>query len=175
MAATQEKEAQNVRVDTAWRRSNVRSCKGDRAECATTPLLPVLISTEARPAVNIPASEVPIASTPGVAGRVAAQLPHIRLPWTKRRYALEKSGLVYYLQRADDAVKIGCTANYPDRRSNLVRQHGSLRLIAWEPGYSSLERERHRQFEHLRLRPGAEWFRLGADLLTHVRSLLVAD
>lgn len=97
-------------------------------------------------------------------------IPHIRLPWVPER--LRETGVVYYLERADGAVKIGCTANYPHRRVALVRRHGPLALVAWERGYYDVEEQRHQQFAHLRINPRAEWFRPEPELIDHLLLLL---
>jgi hypothetical protein len=100
------------------------------------------------------------------------QLPSVKFVWARERHTLRESGLVYYLQRASGAVKIGCTANYPQRRTALGQRHGPLCLVAWEPGYYAVEQQRHRQFARLRIDPMAEWFRVDDDLLDHILSLL---
>ncbi len=97
-------------------------------------------------------------------------LPNVRPSW--RRDGLAGTGIVYYLQRGNGDVKIGTTANYPQRRATLGRRHGALALIAFEPGYTELEAERHQQFAQLRLDPIAEWFLLGEDLLDHILMVL---
>ena len=83
--------------------------------------------------------------------------------------------VVYYLERGDGLIKIGCTFNYPRRRSQLLKQHGPLSLVAWEEGDSSLEHTRHTQFDDLRADPIAEWFRPGVSLIDwilNVRALM---
>ncbi len=100
----------------------------------------------------------------------AAMLPNIRPNW--KRDGLAATGAVYYFQRSNGDVKIGCSANLPSRRTRLTQQHGPLTLAALEPGYFELEQLRHAQFSHLRVDPRAEWFRLGDDLLDHILYLL---
>lgn len=99
-------------------------------------------------------------------------LPHIKLPWAKNKAMLRWAGVVYYLERADGLIKIGCTQNYPQRRQTLVQRNGPLYLVAWEVGYYGLERQRHEQFAALRQNPAAEWFALDADLYDHMLMLL---
>lgn len=101
-------------------------------------------------------------------------LPQITFRWSKRANALSSTGIVYYLERSDGAVKVGCTRNYPRRRSALVRQHGFLALIAWEIGYDDVESLRHEQFAHLRIDPLAEWFQVQTDLYSHIMALRAA-
>jgi hypothetical protein len=96
-------------------------------------------------------------------------LSHIRMRWHGN--AMRATGVVYYLLRSDGNVKIGCTANYPQRRNDLVRRHGYLKLLAWELGYYPLETQRHQQFAHLRIDPIAEWFLPGPDLRDHLLTL----
>jgi hypothetical protein len=76
--------------------------------------------------------------------------------------------MVYYLEREDGAIKIGYTSDYPQRRDNLVQRHGPLLLVGWEIGGYDLEAQRHEQFAHLRIKPIAEWFRPGEDLIDHL-------
>lgn len=95
-------------------------------------------------------------------------LPHIRLPWGRARYRAAESGVVYYLERSDGAIKIGCTSNYPRRRNELVVKHGALFLVAWEFGGFDVEDERHGEFAEYRISPSAEWFRPGVELVNHV-------
>lgn len=104
---------------------------------------------------------------------VTSGLPHIRLGWT-RDPSLRRTGVVYYLERADGAIKIGCTSNYPQRRQALLRQYGPLSLVAWEAGYSELEKHRHEQFDRLRINPSPnqEWFAVDPELMDHLLMLL---
>lgn len=97
-------------------------------------------------------------------------LPNIRPGW--RRNGLARTGIVYYLQRENGDVKIGTTASYFRRRAALGPRHGPLALVAFEAGYFDLEAQRHAQFDHLRIDPVAEWFRLGDDLLDHILHVL---
>jgi hypothetical protein len=108
--------------------------------------------------------EIKYSATPGMG------LPHLVLPWAKDK-TLRESGIVYYLERRDGALKIGCTVNYPQRRQTLVYRHGPLLLVAWEIGYYAVEEQRHEQFAQLRIDPAAEWFEVDADLYDHVLML----
>jgi len=102
---------------------------------------------------------------------VATGIPHLKIRWTTERYQLGQTGMVYYLERSDGPIKIGYTHNYPQRRDTLVQRYGSLLLIGWEVGASAIEAERHEKFAHLRLKPIAEWFAPGEDLIDHVLML----
>jgi hypothetical protein len=82
---------------------------------------------------------------------------------------------VYYLRRADGAIKIGYTKiSVAARARVLVRRHGPLRQLATERGGWHREHELHAQFDSLRISPDEEWFRPGPALLAHVRSLIEA-
>lgn len=98
-------------------------------------------------------------------------LPHIQLTWAKDQARIRREGIVYYLERFDGAVKIGCTVNYPQRRGNLLRRHGPLNLIAYEFGYYQREAERHREFAWTRIDEVAEWFVVDSFLYDHVLML----
>ncbi len=77
--------------------------------------------------------------------------------------------VVYYLLRADNAVKIGTSICLPQRRKQLQYRHGPLRLLAWEPGDRDLEQQRRWEFAfcHLEL----EWFRRSRPLSEHIRQI----
>jgi hypothetical protein len=99
-------------------------------------------------------------------------LTHIRAPFTGRHRLLRYgSPIVYYLERADGRIKIGTTGNYPRRRKMLVAQHGSLSLLAWEPGGFDQELSRHREFCWDRVSYPAEWFEPSATLIKHIAAL----
>lgn len=83
----------------------------------------------------------------------------------------EPDFVVYYLERANGHIKIGCTSNYPRRRHELMKQHGPLSLVAWEEGDSQLEFARHRQFAGLRVNPIAEWFEPGESLIDWILNI----
>lgn len=101
-------------------------------------------------------------------------LADLRVGWLAEREAHRLGGIVYYFERLDEAVKIGYTDSYARRRAKLRRQHGPLRLIAWEPGDPAHERLRHEQFAHLRIAPIPEWFNVERDLYEHIVALRAA-
>lgn len=72
--------------------------------------------------------------------------------------------LIYYLRFAD-RIKIGTTTNLKIRLTAIPHDE----LLATEPGDVMLERRRHRQFDHLRLK--GEWFRADRELLDHIESI----
>lgn len=84
---------------------------------------------------------------------------------------VDSRSVVYYLQRGDGAIKIGFSTNVRRRTDVLTRHHGPLTLLASEPGGWHRERERHAQFERLRIHRDQEWFQPGPALRRHIRSL----
>lgn len=78
--------------------------------------------------------------------------------------------VIYYLERADGAVKIGTTRNFAERRKQLIKQFGSLTLLAWEPGHFGVEQQRHAEFFWDRL-PVGEWFVMSPELRDHIVDL----
>lgn len=94
--------------------------------------------------------------------------------WVRPR-GVRTSFVVYYLERGDGRIKIGCTGCYYRRRAQLLKQHGPLSLVAWEEGDNRLEFLRHRQFAELRVDPIAEWFEPGPaliDWILNIRALM---
>ncbi len=89
--------------------------------------------------------------------------------------------LVYYLQRADGAIKIGMSGQLDRRIFKLTDVYGELTLLATEIGAKREEEARHREFWKLRLPHdrrfdgGSEWFRPGQALLRHICSLGAAE
>lgn len=94
-----------------------------------------------------------------------------------QRRAVHGTSVVYYMRRTDGDIKIGFSANLGVRARNLARQHGTLTLLATEPGGLDMEQHRHREFGVLRISPNREWFRPGRTLLLHILGLAdrVAD
>lgn len=74
--------------------------------------------------------------------------------------------VIYYLQRADDLIKIGYSCRLKTRISTLQQVHGSLTLLATHPGYRSAERALHQRFADDRVE--GEWFLPSDDLLAHI-------
>ncbi|MDZ8200235.1 GIY-YIG nuclease family protein [Microbacterium sp. SSW1-59] len=72
--------------------------------------------------------------------------------------------VVYYLL-FDARVKIG-TSSAPRQRLAAIRHE---RVLAFEPGDRTRERERHRQYAHLR--EGGEWFSATPDLLRFIEAV----
>lgn len=82
---------------------------------------------------------------------------------SSRRSSAKKRSVVYFVER-DGFVKIGTTANLPDRLRDLGRGSstiegmsvGPVTLLATLPGDHLVEKRLHLRFE--RLRVGGEWF-----------------
>lgn len=83
------------------------------------------------------------------------------------RLRAEATKAVVYYARCDQRIKIGTTRNVDNRMRSLKADE----LLAVESGGYDLERRRHRQFDHLRITPGQEYFEPGDDLLEHIRQL----
>lgn len=79
-----------------------------------------------------------------------------------------KTGVVYYAELRPGIVKIGTTLNLPMRMSSLHIPPASV--IAAEPGTYDVEKQRHRQFAHLRIGQ-REDFRVDDELRAHVEAL----
>jgi hypothetical protein len=71
---------------------------------------------------------------------------------------------VYYV-RIGDVIKIGTTGAFKQRMNTLMPDE----ILAVEPGGLQLERLRHREFAHLRVR--GERFSPGDDLMAHIASV----
>lgn len=89
----------------------------------------------------------------------------------KEKYDTELAGLtegswVYYI-RVGDQIKIGVSVRPVERAKalSLTAEH----IVGLERGAHIIERQRHKQFAHLR-RHG-EWFTAAPDLLAHIQSL----
>jgi len=77
----------------------------------------------------------------------------------------DRESIVYYIRRGD-LIKIGTTTNPKRRFEALVPDE----ILAWEPGGTTEEALRHRQFRRLKQGIG-EYFRGEPDLLRHCRKL----
>lgn len=81
---------------------------------------------------------------------------------------------IYYLRRADRAVKIGHTINLGTRVGQLSKRFGELELLAVHEGSRVVERVLHDVFRHLRI-GRTEWFREDPALLSHIVKLRQCD
>lgn len=79
---------------------------------------------------------------------------------------------VYYVRDADE-VKIGLSKNPWSRLKDHQTARPRCRLVGVERGDRALERERHRQFAHLRIAEGTskEWFRWTDEIADHVATV----
>lgn len=82
----------------------------------------------------------------------------------RKKRERQEHAVVYYV-RLRDTIKIGYTSDMRGRMASLLPDE----LLAMEPGGEALERMRHRQFAHIKIR--GERFEIAADLLAHVEML----
>lgn len=82
----------------------------------------------------------------------------------QRDEALRKQQVVYYIRR-DSRIKIGTTTNMQQRMSQLMPDE----ILATEPGGRAMEKQRHKQFAHIRYR--GEWFTPSEELLAHIEAV----
>lgn len=75
--------------------------------------------------------------------------------------------VIYFLQRSNGDVKIGTTANFRARLSQLISKHGDLTLLGLMIGSYEVEQALHKQFEDQR-RGATEFFRMSDDLLQYI-------
>ncbi len=78
--------------------------------------------------------------------------------------------MIYFLRRADGAIKIGTTKKYYTRRSGLTKRCGDLELLGIMDGDREKELEIHERFRKLRLnhKRKTEWFQPGKELLDYI-------
>lgn len=76
--------------------------------------------------------------------------------------------MIYFLQRADGAIKIGTTTQYHARLYALSLEFGKLNLLGLMDGDRSTERQIHRMFPDTRIE-GSEWFLESNELLEYIR------
>lgn len=83
----------------------------------------------------------------------------------------EGAAVVYYVRLAPDRIKVGTTTSLRVRMSDL-RVRTMDDVLAAEPGGRMVEKERHKQFGHLRIRGRynafLEEFREADDLMAHI-------
>ncbi len=83
-----------------------------------------------------------------------------------RTWKADGSQIIYYLRRADGAVKIGTSTEFGRRAGDLTGEYGKLELLLTHCGDYPREKETHRQFADLAL--GREWFRAEEPLLSWI-------
>lgn len=81
-----------------------------------------------------------------------------------------RPSFVYFAESVDSGlVKIGVTVDLKKRIASLQTGHaGALRLVHWEPGDRSDERNAHDAFAEHRVR--GEWFRFADPIRKHIAS-----
>lgn len=77
--------------------------------------------------------------------------------------------MIYFLQRADGAIKIGSTRRYSSRKDTLQTEHGKLTLLGHMDGMLKEERTIQRQFSDCRIHRKAEWFNPTPELLDFIK------
>lgn len=71
--------------------------------------------------------------------------------------------MIYFVQRADGAIKIGFSDNFQFRFRQLESKNGRLELLGLMDGDLTTESEMHSRFQHLHF-DKKEWFRDSQDL-----------
>lgn len=79
--------------------------------------------------------------------------------------------MIYFLQRADGAIKIGTTEKYYTRHSALAAQFGNLKLLGVIEGGRQEEQQLHHQFSHVRVdtKRKSEWYQPSEELFEFIR------
>jgi hypothetical protein len=85
--------------------------------------------------------------------------------WQEYRQRCEEQAVVYYVRMLGGLIKIGTTTNMKARMEAFIIEE----VLATEPGGRDLEKERHAQFAHLKVR--GERFSAGEDLLSHIEAI----
>lgn len=81
-----------------------------------------------------------------------------------------KQGYIYYCSNGNGRIKIGFSANHPDKRIEAGRTWClEIQLMAFERGTKKTERARHTQFrdEHI----DREWFALTPRLEQFIKNI----
>lgn len=79
--------------------------------------------------------------------------------------------MIYFLQRADGAIKIGTTKHFTLRLYQLRMDHGELALLGWVYGGRPEEVEMHKRFSAHRLGSQKEWFADCTEIRDYIRAL----
>lgn len=98
--------------------------------------------------------------------------PRAKTP-ASTKAATKGVSVVYYIRLDGGLVKIGTTTNLMERirHAGLPGMRNKDRVLAVEFGGRDLERERHAEFNHLRVAGAGETFQPGGDLLAHIERL----
>lgn len=76
--------------------------------------------------------------------------------------------MIYFVQRADGAIKIGTSEQVRTRKRELAKQHGALTALGFMDGSYELEEFLHATFSDHRINPRSEWFLPVPDLLEYI-------
>lgn len=76
--------------------------------------------------------------------------------------------MIYFLQRADGAIKIGYSKDIHRRMNELTTIHGHLDLLGWTTGELSDEQSLHIRFRKARILPQLEWFNPSPDVMAFI-------
>lgn len=78
--------------------------------------------------------------------------------------------MIYFLRRADGAIKIGTTDKYRTRLSTLTTEYGELELLGLMEGDREEEQRIHEQFTQSRMGPDrrTEWFHSSPEILDYI-------
>jgi len=77
--------------------------------------------------------------------------------------------VIYFVQRADGAIKIGTTEHYHNRMNELRGKYGPLMLLGLMDGARPQEQQLHKQFADSRvIGDGLEWFYQTDELLAFI-------
>lgn len=77
--------------------------------------------------------------------------------------------MIYFLQRADGAVKIGTTNQYHNRLYSLSLEFGNLSLLGLMDGDRAVERQIHQMFPETQIGK-SEWFLESEALSEYIRA-----
>ena len=88
----------------------------------------------------------------------------------RKETALRLPSFVYYVRLRPGCIKIGRSTNVLGRMASF-RVWSKDELLAVEPGGHSMEKQRHRQFGHIRQRADLEEFDEAPDLMEHIKAV----
>src|SRR5208282_4491661 len=103
--------------------------------------------------------------------RAAQQMELDRRRILAAEAARAEHSLIYYVRRADGAIKVGTSRGLAARMDSLTREHGPLQLMATHGGTYAEENALHHEFRILRIKPREEWFRPGLHLLERIHQV----
>lgn len=95
---------------------------------------------------------------------------HAEYHRARQESALRLPSFVYYVRLRPGCIKIGRSTNVLGRMASF-RVWDKDELLAVEPGGHSMEKQRHRQFGHIRQRSDLEEFDEAPDLMEHIETV----